>query len=99
MDLAQLLFDNDHHAMHRIRDLTGSECGFQAATEHQLVGLADAMAGLDHLPDDCIQMVDKTVDPTAHISGLVVGHARGVQTLTQIALAFSDGPDHTGHFV
>ncbi|MNR41808.1 hypothetical protein D3C85_1602460 [compost metagenome] len=57
------------------------------------------MTSLDHLPDDRIQMVDKTVDPTAHISGLVVGHTRGVEALTQIALAFSDGPDHTGHFV
>ncbi|MNP21912.1 hypothetical protein D3C76_1145510 [compost metagenome] len=92
-----MLFDDDHHATHCLRDLCAGKGGLLAATEHQLVGLADTMAGLDYLSNDRVQVVNKAVDPAPHISSLVVGHTQGIQPLAQVALAFSDGSDHTSH--
>ncbi|MNC08753.1 hypothetical protein D3C75_563540 [compost metagenome] len=83
--------------MHRFGHLSRSDASFLAAPQHHLVGGADGATGLHHLPDNRVQIIDEAVDPAPHVTGLIVGHSRGVQTLTKVALAFGDGPDHTRH--
>ncbi|MNV40596.1 hypothetical protein D3C71_1322100 [compost metagenome] len=97
LDLTQLVFHNNHHAMHRFGDLSRSNAGFLAAAEHHLVGGADIATGLHHLPNDRVQVINKTVDPASHITSLIVGHSLGVQTLTKVALTLGDGSDDPCH--
>lgn len=61
LDLAQLLFDDNHYAMFCVGDLGGSDAGVVAASQHHLSGGADIASGFTTCPTTESRMIDETV--------------------------------------